>query len=363
MRERRGYHRAGRAAQRGDEGRSRASLSSSGTVSTQSLTGSFATPTSPTTQRSICCRSGRTSRARATLLASRGGRTESSFVRATRRRRRTGAGRPTGSFPSTRQPKPTAPPRSRTAMNWSALRRLSVDHRAVVVLRHYLDLSDEAVADARVPVGTVRSRLLLRDARVARGARRRRAAGGPRRPTEVRTRRHAHRPVPLEAGSTGIPDRVLDAVVAELPSRPQRRSVGRREDVHDEGSHSIAAAAAVLVVAVDVARGSFPARRVSDPARSSEGRSHSPGFQSTSMRQATGRLCPEPPRAPSMGKHSRSRSSALGSSMMKHGCSRASSAQSAAAAQPAGSWATVIVRDGPTQKAGIYIQPRDGRRL
>ena len=28
----------------------------------------------------------------------------------------------------------------------------------------------------------------------------------------------------LEVGSTGIPDRVLDAVVAELPSRPQRRS-------------------------------------------------------------------------------------------------------------------------------------------
>jgi len=41
-----------------------------------------------------------------------------------------------------------------------AFGRLSVDHRAVVVLRHYLDLSDEAVADALgVPIGTVRSRL------------------------------------------------------------------------------------------------------------------------------------------------------------------------------------------------------------
>ena len=41
-----------------------------------------------------------------------------------------------------------------------AFRRLSVDHRAVVVLRHYLDLSEEAVADALgVPIGTVRSRL------------------------------------------------------------------------------------------------------------------------------------------------------------------------------------------------------------
>jgi RNA polymerase sigma-70 factor (ECF subfamily) len=41
-----------------------------------------------------------------------------------------------------------------------AFRRLSVDHRAVVVLRHYMDFSEEAVADALgVPIGTVRSRL------------------------------------------------------------------------------------------------------------------------------------------------------------------------------------------------------------
>jgi RNA polymerase sigma factor (sigma-70 family) len=40
-------------------------------------------------------------------------------------------------------------------------RRLSVDHRAVVVLHHYLDLPLEEVAEALgVPVGTVRSRLL-----------------------------------------------------------------------------------------------------------------------------------------------------------------------------------------------------------
>ena len=39
-------------------------------------------------------------------------------------------------------------------------RRLSIDHRAVVVLHHYLDLPLEEVADAvGVPVGTVRSRL------------------------------------------------------------------------------------------------------------------------------------------------------------------------------------------------------------
>jgi len=39
-------------------------------------------------------------------------------------------------------------------------RRLSIDHRAVVVLHHYLDLTLEDVADALgVPLGTVRSRL------------------------------------------------------------------------------------------------------------------------------------------------------------------------------------------------------------
>lgn len=39
-------------------------------------------------------------------------------------------------------------------------RRLSIDHRAVVVLHHYLDLPLDAVAETLgVPVGTVRSRL------------------------------------------------------------------------------------------------------------------------------------------------------------------------------------------------------------
>ena len=39
-------------------------------------------------------------------------------------------------------------------------RRLSIDHRAVVVLHHYLDLPLDAVAEVLgVPVGTVRSRL------------------------------------------------------------------------------------------------------------------------------------------------------------------------------------------------------------
>ena len=41
-----------------------------------------------------------------------------------------------------------------------AFRRLSVEHRAAIVLRHYLDLTVADVADAmRVPLGTGKSRL------------------------------------------------------------------------------------------------------------------------------------------------------------------------------------------------------------
>lgn len=51
-----------------------------------------------------------------------------------------------------------------------AFRRLSIDHRAVVVLRHYRHMSLDEVADALgVPVGTVASRLhyAVRDLRSA----------------------------------------------------------------------------------------------------------------------------------------------------------------------------------------------------
>ena len=41
-----------------------------------------------------------------------------------------------------------------------AFRRLSVDHRAVLVLRHYADMPIEQVAQVLdIPVGTVNSRL------------------------------------------------------------------------------------------------------------------------------------------------------------------------------------------------------------
>jgi hypothetical protein len=56
----------------------------------------------------------------------------------------------------------------------------------------------------------------------------------------------------LEVGSTGIPDRVLDAVVAELPSRPQRRSrwSPRRTPTMKLLLPIAVAAAAIAVVAV-----------------------------------------------------------------------------------------------------------------
>jgi RNA polymerase sigma-70 factor (ECF subfamily) len=41
-----------------------------------------------------------------------------------------------------------------------AARRLSIDHRAVVVLRYYLDLPHAEIAEVLgIPVGTVRSRV------------------------------------------------------------------------------------------------------------------------------------------------------------------------------------------------------------
>jgi RNA polymerase sigma-70 factor, ECF subfamily len=63
---------------------------------------------------------------------------------------------------------PNEEPAVAEALGWVAdrdqlergFRRLSIDHRAVVVLHHYLDLTLDEVAEALgVPVGTVRSRL------------------------------------------------------------------------------------------------------------------------------------------------------------------------------------------------------------
>ena len=87
-----------------------------------------------------------------------------------------------------------------------------IDHRAVVVLHHYLDLPlDEVAETLGVPVGTVRSRLLYAMRRVARGPRRRCAPGdaGGRQMTTDRDITGVVRSW-LEEGVTAMPDRVLD---------------------------------------------------------------------------------------------------------------------------------------------------------
>ena len=76
-------------------------------------------------------------------------------------------------------------------------RRLSIDHRAVVVLHHYLDMPLEQVAEILgVPIGTVRSRLhhAMRGLRAALDADARPAAAEAV-PMSTERDPHAHRPV------------------------------------------------------------------------------------------------------------------------------------------------------------------------
>ena len=101
-------------------------------------------------------------------------------------------------------------------------RRLSIDHRAVVVLHHYLDLPLDEVADVLgVPVGTVRSRLhhAMRGLRAALDADARPTA---READSMSPDRDTTRIVRswLEEGVTALPDRVLDAVLDQAPRDP-----------------------------------------------------------------------------------------------------------------------------------------------
>ena len=105
-------------------------------------------------------------------------------------------------------------------------RRLSVDHRAVVVMHHYLDLL--ASPDCGCPGCSGGHRSIstsLRDARAAGGDGRRctpGVAGG----CAMSADRDETRFVRswLEDGVTALPDRVLDAVLDQLPATPQRRA-------------------------------------------------------------------------------------------------------------------------------------------
>ena len=106
-------------------------------------------------------------------------------------------------------------------------RRLSIEHRAVVVLHHYLDMPlDEVAETLGVPVGTVRSRLhhAMRGLRAALDADARPTA---REACSMSTDRDTTRIVRswLEEGATALPDRVLDAVLDQVPATSQRRAL------------------------------------------------------------------------------------------------------------------------------------------
>ena len=109
-------------------------------------------------------------------------------------------------------------------------RRLSIDHRAVVVLHHYLDLPLDEVAEILgVPVGTVRSRLhhAMRGLRAALDADARPpCAGGCPMSTDRDTTRIVRSWLGTDEHESA--DRVLDAVLDQLDATPQRRPGGRR---------------------------------------------------------------------------------------------------------------------------------------
>ena len=117
-----------------------------------------ATSISPTMRRSRrCCPSGKTlPQLRDPARFEGVGVPDPHSRGATSRERSAGVGRPTSAFSlPTRKPLSTALPRvaDRDQLE-RAFRRLSVGRRAIVVLRHYLDLTDEAIADALgVPIG------------------------------------------------------------------------------------------------------------------------------------------------------------------------------------------------------------------
>ena len=106
-------------------------------------------------------------------------------------------------------------------------RRLSIDHRAVVVLHHYLDLPlDEVAETLGVPRRDGQITSSSCDARVAGGPRGRRPTRPRgRQPDEHRPRGHARRPVVARRRRrTGSRTASSTAVLDAVPATPQRRS-------------------------------------------------------------------------------------------------------------------------------------------
>lgn len=66
----------------------------------------------------------------------------------------------------------------------------------------------------------------------------------------------------LDAGMNVLPDRVLDAVLDQLPATPQRRAgwLARRFPIMNSNMFRVAALAAVILIAVFVTIGLLPRR-------------------------------------------------------------------------------------------------------
>jgi hypothetical protein len=175
----------------------------------------------------------------------------------------------------------------------------------------------------------------------------------------------------LEAGSTAIPDRVIDAVLAELPSRPQRRSRWslRRSRPMKLVLPLAVGAAAVAVLAV-VLSGQFLSNdsSVGGPT-SSPVPSPTPISIGGEFTVAGDLVVAIEGRSDGMSLSGTVNGSYAGDAFtIDLKCLRqyddqtwmlaGSVIESAVPGNPFGSWAAVIVRDGSPQKAGIYPQPR-----
>ena len=100
-------------------------------------------------------------------------------------------------------------------------RRLSIDHRAVVVMHHYLDMPLDQVADTLgVPSGRSDLDFITRCAGCGRRSMPTRGPRSGRR--SMSTERDINRIVRswMEEGVTALPDRVLDAVLDQIPATP-----------------------------------------------------------------------------------------------------------------------------------------------
>ena len=196
----------------------------------------------------------------------------------------------------------------------------------------------------------------------------------------------------LESGSTAIPDRVVDAVLAELPSRPQRQSGwSPRRSQPMKLLLPIAAIAAVIAVVAVVIGGRFlPNESNVGVPTSSPTPLASPTSSPTPSASPTSSPTPSAsPTQSAVGGHfvfgdnwpvdidATSDGTSLSGSVVgsfdgtefifELQCLRRYDAQtwmlagvatqSAVRDQPDGSWVVVVIRDGVPQQAGIYLTP------